>query len=44
MTIDGIALGHRAAAPLKIIPSYGTSTSVSFITPSLYYTELVNLR
>ena len=44
VTIDGIALGHTAAAALKIIPSYGTSTTVSFITPSLYYTKLVNLR
>lgn len=44
VTITGLNLGYTTAATVKIVPSYGSSTSVSFITPSYYATPLVTLR
>jgi archaeal flagellin FlaB len=43
-TITGLTLDHTQSASLKIVPTYGTSTLVSFITPSYYSTKLVTLR
>ncbi|MGD0817845.1 MAG: archaellin/type IV pilin N-terminal domain-containing protein [Methanomassiliicoccales archaeon] len=44
VTITGLDLGYSATATVKIVPAYGSSTSVSFVTPSLYSTTLINLR
>jgi flagellin FlaB len=44
VTITGLTLGLSVPATVKIIPSYGTSTLVSFVTPSYLATGLVELR
>jgi flagellin FlaB len=44
VTITGLTLGYSVAASVKIVPAYGSSTLVNFVTPSLYSTALVNLR
>ncbi len=44
VSITGLTLGYTSTATLKIIPSYGSSTTVGFTTPSLYSTALINLR
>jgi flagellin FlaB len=44
VTITGLALGYSTSASVKIVPAYGTSTLVSFVTPSYYASTLVNLR
>jgi archaeal flagellin FlaB len=44
VTITGLTLGLSSSATVKIIPTYGTSTLVSFVTPSYYSTKLVMLR
>jgi flagellin FlaB len=42
--ISGLALSYSAAATIKIVPAYGSSTLISFVTPSYYSTEYVNLK
>jgi flagellin FlaB len=42
--ITGLTLGYSAAATIKIVPAYGSSTLISFVTPSYYNTEYVNLK
>jgi len=44
VTITGLTLAYSTSASVKIVPAYGTSTLVSFVTPSYYSTALVNLR
>jgi len=44
VTITGLTLSYSAAATVKIVPAYGSSTLVSFVTPSYYNTEYVNLK
>lgn len=44
VTITGLTLSYSAAATVKIVPAYGTSTLISFVTPSYYNTEYVNLK
>jgi archaeal flagellin FlaB len=44
VTITGLSLSYSAAATVKIVPAYGSSTLVSFVTPSYYNTEYVNLK
>jgi archaeal flagellin FlaB len=44
VTITGLTLGYSAAATIKVVPSYGSSTTVNFVTPAFYSTPLVNLR
>ena len=44
VTISGLTLGYSAAATVKIVPAYGTSTLISFVTPSFYNTDYVNLK
>jgi len=44
VTITGLTLGLSQSASIKIVPAYGTSTLVSFVTPSYYSTGLVELR
>ena len=44
VTITGLTLGLSTPASVKIVPTYGTSTLVSFVTPSYYSTTLVELR
>lgn len=44
VTITGLSLGYSTAVIVKIIPSYGTSTLVNFVTPSYLSTKLVELR
>jgi flagellin FlaB len=44
VTITGLTLGLSQSATIKIVPAYGTSTLVSFVTPSYYSTGLVELR
>ena len=43
-TIAGLTFGHSQSATIKIVPAYGTSTLVNFVTPSYYSTKLVELR
>ncbi len=43
-TITGLTLGYSVAVTIKIVPAYGTSTLVSFVTPSYLSTKLVELR
>jgi flagellin FlaB len=44
VTITGITLGYSVGATIKIVPTYGTSTLISFVTPSYLSTKLVELR
>ncbi len=44
VTITGLQLSYSAAATVKIVPAYGSSTLISFVTPSYYNTEYVNLK
>jgi flagellin FlaB len=44
VTITGLTLIYSTPASVTIVPAYGTSTLVSFITPSYYSTNLVELR
>jgi flagellin FlaB len=44
VTITGLDLSYSAAATVKIVPAYGSSTLVSFVTPSYYSTTYVNLK
>jgi archaellin len=44
ITITGLTLGYSAAAQVKIVPAYGSSTLVSFVTPSYYSSTYVNLK
>jgi archaeal flagellin FlaB len=44
VSITGLTLGYSTAATVKIVPSYGTATTVSFVTPSLYSAPVVSLR
>ena len=44
VTITGLTLSYSAAATVKIVPAYGSATLVSFVTPSYYNTEYVNLK
>jgi archaeal flagellin FlaB len=44
VTISGLTLGYSAAATVKIVPAYGTATLISFVTPSFYNTDYVNLK
>ena len=44
VTITGLTLGYSAAATVKIVPAYGSSTLISFVTPSYYSTNYVNLK
>lgn len=44
VTITGLDLSYSAAATVKIVPAYGSSTLISFVTPSYYNTEYVNLK
>ena len=44
VTITGLQLSYSAAATVKIVPAYGSSTLVSFVTPSYYNTQYVNLK
>ena len=42
--ITGLSLGYSAAATVKIIPANGSSTLISFVTPSYYGSTYVNLK
>ncbi|HEY3421139.1 MAG TPA: fibronectin type III domain-containing protein [Methanomassiliicoccales archaeon] len=42
--ITGLTLGYTAAATVKIVPANGSSTLISFVTPSYYSTAYVNLK
>jgi flagellin FlaB len=44
ITITGLTLGYSAAATVKIVPAYGSSTLISFVTPSYYSSTYVNLK
>jgi len=44
VTITGLQLSYSAAATVKIVPAYGSSTLISFVTPSYYNTQYVNLK
>ena len=44
VTIGGCGLGYSAAATVKIVPAYGSATLISFVTPSYYSTNFVNLK
>ena len=44
VTITGLTLSYSAAATVKIVPAYGSSTLISFVTPSYYSTTYVNLK
>jgi len=44
VTITGLQLSYSAAATVKIVPAYGSATLISFVTPSYYNTEYVNLK
>jgi len=44
VTITGLDLSYSAAATVKIVPAYGSSTLISFVTPSYYSTTFVNLK
>ncbi len=44
VTITGLDLSYSAAATVKIVPAYGSATLISFVTPSYYNTEYVNLK
>jgi flagellin FlaB len=44
VTITGLDLSYSAAATVKIVPAYGSATLISFVTPSYYNTEFVNLK
>ena len=44
VTIGGCGLGYSAAATVKIVPAYGSATLISFVTPSYYSTNYVNLK
>jgi flagellin FlaB len=43
-TITGLTLDHTQTVSIKIVPTYGSSTLVNFVTPSYYSTKLVGLR
>jgi ABC-type amino acid transport substrate-binding protein len=44
VTITGLTLSYSAAATVKIVPAYGSSSLASFVTPSYYSVEYVNLK
>jgi archaellin len=44
VTVTGLTLDHTQAVTIKIVPTYGSSTLVNFVTPSYYSTKLVGLR
>jgi flagellin FlaB len=44
ITITGLTLGYSASATVKIVPAYGSSTLISFVTPSYYSSTYVNLK
>jgi flagellin FlaB len=44
VTITDLDLSYSAAATVKIVPAYGSATLISFVTPSYYNTEYVNLK
>ncbi|HEY3419782.1 MAG TPA: archaellin/type IV pilin N-terminal domain-containing protein [Methanomassiliicoccales archaeon] len=44
VAITGLTLGYSSAATIKIVPAYGSSNLISFVTPSFYNTAYVNLK
>jgi archaeal flagellin FlaB len=44
ISITGLTLGYSASATIKIVPAYGSATLISFVTPSCYSTNYVNLK
>ncbi len=43
-TAHNLALGFTQAATIKIVPAYGSPTTINFVTPSFYVTDFVNLK
>ena len=40
----GLGLGFTQSATIKIVPAYGSPTTINFVTPSYYSTDYVNLK
>ncbi len=41
---DGLGIGFTQAVSIKIVPAYGSPTTINFVTPSYYSTEYINLK
>jgi flagellin FlaB len=39
-----LGLGFTQSATIKIVPAYGSPTTINFVTPSYYNTDFVNLK
>ena len=39
-----LGLGFTQSATIKIVPAYGSPTTINFVTPSYYSTDYVNLK
>jgi flagellin FlaB len=44
VTLSDLTLGNSATATVKILPAYGSSTLISFVTPPFYSSTYVNLK
>ncbi len=40
----GLGIGFTQSVGIKIVPAYGSPTTINFVTPSYYSTEFVNLK
>jgi archaellin len=43
-TAGNLDLGFTQSATIKLVPAYGSPTTINFVTPSYYSSDYVNLK